>query len=238
MLLVLVRALTLTPQFARASVDTNPSLLRLSFLDLATPSTRYPFNSTINTMPSPYTNISITPGQSIAEQQIAPSHLFGVPTAEWNEFGAAYDRIVVVPYRRAKVLIAAAFIVQLVILMGMLTLTDAEPTARLFLGAPCAFGVVAAAAGGYMFTIYPRVSQQLEELCQDYNKRWQAAHHVAVVYKHNDVFHDLRDHVIQLQRQQDIETAVPVNQSSEWNPLLQLRSLWNGGSGHERTHHQ
>ena len=170
-----------------------------------------------------YSNISITPGQPIDRQK--PHSKF--PSNEWTSFCDSYDRIVVVPYRRAKIAIAVAFILQLIVLMATMTLTDSVlPTANLFLIGPCMFGVVAGAALVYMFFIYPRVSRQLQALCQETSERL-VAHNLVLYYRHNDVHHDLSDHSIQIAPLvDDIETAVPAF-SSEWNPLLQLRSLWN-----------
>ena len=183
--------------------------------------------------------LSITPGQPIV-RQIPHKHHFldNLPLSEWISFCDGYDAIVVVPYRRAKYAMVAAFLCTLLLLMGTLTLTDAVPSGPLFLMGPCVFGIVAMAACVYMFGIYPRVSHQLEALCYETSQRLQKFN-IVLQYLHNDARHDLKDHVITLAPLvPDIETAVPAaNAYTEWNPLMQLRSLWNQHQNNNNSRH-
>jgi len=168
--------------------------------------------------------ISITPGQPIQRQPIPP----GLDGRVWDDFCDAYDAIVVHPYRRAMLLIVMSFMALLVFLMGTMTMTNDSsmflPTGTPFLVGPCVFISIAGAAAVYMFSVYPRVSHDLEDLCQETTKRSSSvssssssssssqrrqqhptdSHGTATTaavdfhYCHNDARHDLSEHVIQV----------------------------------------
>lgn len=185
-------------------------------------------------------SLSITPGQPIVRQLPHKQRfLEHIPLSDWHSFCDGYDAIVVGPYQRAKYATAAAFVLALFIVVGTMTLTDSLPSGNLFLMGPCVFALVALVACLYMFRMYPKVSHQLQALCEEYSQRMET-YSIAIHYQHNDTMHDLKDHRIVLAPVlPDIETAVPAANDNEWKPLLQLRSLWNShNSSQTRNNNQ
>lgn len=171
--------------------------------------------------------ILITPGQPISRQM--PSALVGLADAkEWEYFCDAYDRIVVLPFRRAKLTIAGSFLVQLLFLMGILTMTDSVPTGFVFLLGPLGFLAVAAAAMAYMYWTYPRAVEELGDLCYESNLKPSNRQRIAFQYQHNHARRDLSDDFIEITAvQEKAESGLFRSPNAEWNPLMQIRSLWN-----------
>lgn len=169
--------------------------------------------------------IPITPGEPISRQM--PSSLVGLADAkEWVDFCDAYDNIVAVPFQRAKMTIAGSFLVQLCILMGTMTMTESLPTGMLFLLGPVGFLAVVAAVMLYLFrALYPRAIERLDTLCHQINTRL-SNRHIAFQYQHNDARRDIADDFIEISPVVDTEMGFP-STTAEWNPLLQLKKLWN-----------